>query len=52
MPAEAYYSEEHRCWFVPVASELLTEELSVEPVRLELKDGQLLITLLEAKPDA
>ena len=48
MRPEAYWSDEHRCWFVPVASELFTAETtSVEPVRLELRDGQLWITKLD-----
>ena len=44
---EAYWSEEHRCWFVPVAGELLKQGVSVEPVRVELKDGVLVITRLD-----
>lgn len=47
MAAKAYYDERDRCWYVPMAPGLLAEQRSVEPVRLELKDGQLWITLLE-----
>lgn len=52
MPGSAYYSHEDHCWYVPVASELWmlaeNDELEpVEPVRVELKDGQLVITRLE-----
>ena len=51
MTPTAFYSDEHRCWFVPVAAEMVTsDELvnGVEPVRLQLSDGQLWITRLEA----
>jgi hypothetical protein len=50
--AEAFYSDEHGCWFVPVSSELLNDEKLqvVEPARVELRDGQLWITLLEGSP--
>lgn len=43
---KAYYSREHDCWFVPVSSEMHDHFVSVEPVRLELKDNQLWITQL------
>jgi hypothetical protein len=54
MSARAYYSEEDRCWYVPVSCEMwnASEEgdlLPVEPARLELRDGQLWITQLDAK---
>lgn len=48
--AEAFYSAEDRCWYVPVAPEQIdSEELAkgIEPVRLQLKDRQLWITKLE-----
>lgn len=44
--AKAYYSKDDNCWYVPIASELLHHMESIEPCRLELKDGQLHITLL------
>jgi hypothetical protein len=47
----AFYSEEHRCWYVPVASELFEtadDRGPVEPVRVEIRDGQMWITRLEA----
>jgi hypothetical protein len=47
MAASAYWSEEYQCWYVPVSSELFREFESLEPVRLELKDGQLLVTRLD-----
>lgn len=51
---EAYWSDEHGCWFVPVATELLDQdELDTgpwEPVRLQLRDGQLWITRLGGAP--
>lgn len=50
----AFYSQEDRCWYVPVASELFhssaDEAGPVEPCRVELRDGQLWITRLEYKP--
>lgn len=50
MSAKAYYSSVHRCWFVPVAAPpLFNEHRAIEPCRLELKDGALLITLLDDK---
>lgn len=46
--AAAYYSEEHGCWYVPVLSEVMdAETVKAEPCRVELRDGQLWITLLE-----
>lgn len=51
-PAEkqAFYSSEAGCWFVPLAGDVLregSEMLPVEPARVELRDGQLWITVLE-----
>lgn len=46
MTAKAYYSQDDGCWYVPIASELLHHMESIEPCRLELRDGQLHITLL------
>jgi len=52
MPPSAYYSHEDRCWYVPVASEIWMwaendEFEPIEPCRVELKEGQLVITRLE-----
>jgi len=52
MPPSAYYSHEDRCWYVPVSAEIWmmaeNNELEpVEPARVELRDGQLVITRLE-----
>lgn len=49
--ARAYYSDEHGCWYVPVTSELLNSpDLTVaEPVRIEIKDGQMWITRLPSE---
>lgn len=46
MTAKAYYSQDDGCWYVPIASELLHHMESIEPCRLELREGQLHITLL------
>jgi hypothetical protein len=49
---KVYYSEGHRCWYVPVSSELFDSTADktglIEPCRVELRDGQLWITRLEA----
>jgi hypothetical protein len=55
MTARAYYDEEHRCWMVPVSCEMWQQAEEgklqpIEPVRLELRDGQLWITRLEQPP--
>jgi hypothetical protein len=44
----AYYSAEHHCWFVPVASELFDspDKVAAEPVRVEIRDGTMWITRL------
>lgn len=50
MTAEAFYSDHHRCWFVPVTAEFMTDaelEEGVEPVRIQFRHRQLLITRLE-----
>jgi len=53
MPGTAFYSHEDHCWYVPVSPEIWmmaeNDELEpVEPARVEIKDGQLVITRLEA----
>jgi hypothetical protein len=44
----AYFSEEHRCWFVPVSPELFDspDKTAAEPVRVEIRDGTMWITRL------
>jgi hypothetical protein len=46
----AYWSEHLRCWYVPVAGEMLEEHQTIEPARVELRDGQLWITRLTPDP--
>lgn len=51
MSASAYWSEKDRVWYVPVAGELFDSPEKVgpvEPARVELREGQLWITELEA----
>lgn len=50
MNGKAYYSEDDRCWYVPVADPpLLDAHLALEPCRLELRNGVLRITLLDER---
>lgn len=42
---EAYWHSTHRCWYVPVAGDLLNDDtLIAEPARVEIKDGMMWIT--------
>jgi hypothetical protein len=46
-PHTAYWDETDRCWYVPVSPEMHRQFVSLEPCRLELKDGQFHITMLD-----
>ncbi len=53
--AQAFYSEQAKCWFVPVATELMDDEelqAGVGPVQVQLRDGTLWITRLPRDDDA
>jgi hypothetical protein len=55
MTARAYYSHDDQCWYVPVSTEMWQQAdeaqlKPIEPCRLELHDGQLLVTRLQPQP--
>lgn len=52
--AKAFYSEQARCWFVPVATALISDDelqAGVSPVQVQLRDGTLWITRLPREDD-